>query len=74
MKYTHLNSICILFFIPIFLLSCHPKPSKSDAVKASEPEATQPTWTQEEAEIKAAVDNLLIAAGNYDLEALDKAI
>ncbi len=74
MKYTHLNSICILFFISNFLLSCHPKPSKSDAVKASEPEATQPTWTQEEAEIKAAVDNLLIAAGNYDLEALDKAI
>ena len=70
----YLHSICILFFLPIFLLSCQPKPEKSDAVRVSSPETTEPTWTQEEAEIKAAVDNLLIAAGNYDLEALDKVV
>ena len=74
MKYTHLNSICILFFFPIFLLSCQPKPGNSDATQAAAPETTEPTWTQEEAEIKSAVDNLLIAAGNYDLEALDKVV
>lgn len=74
MKYTYLHSICILFFLPIFLLSCQPKPEKSDAVQAATPETIEPSWTQEEAEIKAAVDNLLIAAGNYDLEALDKVV
>jgi len=70
----YLHSICILFFLPVFLLSCQPKPENSDAVKATELEIIKPTWTQEEAEIKAAVDNLLIAAGNYDLEALDKVV
>ena len=74
MKYIYQHFICILFFLPIILLSCQPKPGKSDAVKASAPETTEPTWTKEEAEIKTAVDNLLIAAGNYDLEALDKVV
>ncbi|WP_297690700.1 ester cyclase [uncultured Eudoraea sp.] len=70
----YLHTICILFFLPIFLLSCQPKPGNSDAVQAAAPETIEPTWTQEEAEIKTAVDNLLIAAGNYDLEALDKVV
>lgn len=74
MKYIYLHSICILFFLPIFLLSCQPKPRNSDAVQAAKPETIEPTWTQEEAEIKAAVDNVLIAAGNYDLEALENVI
>lgn len=74
MKYTHLNSIYILFFLPIFLLSCQPKSGNSDATQATAPETMEPTWTQEEAEIKTAVDNLLIAAGNYDLEALGKVV
>lgn len=74
MKYIYLHSICILLVLPIFLLSCQPKPGNSDTAKASAPETTEPTWTKEEAEIKAAVDNLLIAAGNYDLEALDKVV
>jgi len=68
------NSIFFLFFLPIFLLSCQPKPRNSDAVQAATPETIEPTWTKEEAEIKAAVDNLLIAAGNYDLEALESVI
>jgi hypothetical protein len=74
MKYMYLHSISILFFLPIFFLSCQPKPKDSDAVQATAPEIIKPTWTQEEAEVKAAVDNLLIAAGNYDLEALDNLI
>lgn len=77
-----MNNSLIKFFliaIPfglIILSGCN----QSDSNKISElehnviAEEQEPTWTQDKEDIKATVERLLTAVGNYDLEAMDEMI
>jgi hypothetical protein len=68
-----MKSIYLPFLLATLLLSCE-KPAQQVTDEVSKPEAAPSTWAEDEAAVKAAVDRFLVAAGNYNLAAMDEMI
>ncbi len=65
------NSLLSLTVMFILLISCQSKQGTPELNENVASDKKPSTLTQEEEEVKAAVERLLMAAGNYNLEALD---
>lgn len=65
------NSILSLVLLSIFIISCQSNQDKPDLTEKLVSDKKESTVNAEEEEIKAIVERLLIAAGNYNIEDLD---
>ena len=65
------NSLLSLIVMFILLISCQSKQGTPELNENVASDKKPSTLTQEEEEVKAAVERLLMAAGNYNLEALN---
>lgn len=65
------NSILSLAVMSILLISCQPKHGNPELNENVAIDKKKSSLTQEEEEVKATVERLLFAAGNFNLEALD---
>lgn len=65
------NSLLSLIVMFILLISCQSKQGNPELNENVALDQKQSALTQEEEEVKDAVERLLIAAGNYNLKALD---
>jgi hypothetical protein len=71
MNSTFRNTILLLLVLGICIISCESKSDKSELTEKDISEIKKPTLNAEKEEIKTAVENLLFAAGNYNIKALD---
>ncbi len=71
MNNTLRNTILSLIVLSICIISCKSKHDKSELTKKVASEITKSTLNPDEEEIKATVEKLLFAAGNYNIEDLD---
>jgi len=74
MNKTLKNIILSLVVISIFIISCKPKSDKVEVSEKATLETKTSTLNPNEEEIKAAVKELLFAAGNYNIEDLDSMV
>ncbi len=65
------NPILCLIVLLIFIISCQPKPDKIELTEDIATETIEPAPNPEEEEIIAAVEKILLAAGNYNIQDLD---
>lgn len=71
MNTTLRNTIVSFVVISVIIISCKPKSDKSGLLEKTISEIKTSTPNPEEEEIKATVEDLLFAAGNYNIEDLD---
>ena len=65
------NPLLFLTVFAIFIFGCQSNQDKNELSETIVSETKEPTTNPEEAAIKVTVEELLFAAGNYNIEALD---
>ena len=68
------NSILSLVLLSIFVISCQSKKEKPNLTEKVASNEKSATLNPEEEDIKATVEKLLIASGNYNVEDLDNMV
>lgn len=74
MKKTLRNTILSLLALSVFIFSCKPKSNKSELSENATTEINAPELNQDEENIKATINTLLLNAGNYNIIALDSMV
>ncbi len=74
MNSTFKNTILSILVLSICIISCKVKSDKAELTEKTASEIKKSALNSDAEEIKAAVEKLLIAAGNYNIEELDDMI
>jgi len=67
-------ALILVAVLAVLLFACQPKSTETRVIENNAPLTNEPTVSKEEEEIKAAVEKLLFAAGNYNFEVLDEMV
>ncbi len=74
MTYSLRISIFSILAFSTFNISCISKDDKPETTEPVQTETKEIPATQDELDVKATIDSLLVAAGNYNLEDLDRMV